>query len=137
MQRSSSIVKLSGYFSRSGQGLSTPMMSMQCAGQAVAQRKQATLLVLVEAMHAAINQRVPDLRLFLRIAGRDDVAGDGSGQVAEGGRQSLREQRQVHFAGPAEFRLLEPLDGRIVGFHVRLVERNSFRSAPTSTLPRC
>ena len=42
MQRSSSIEKLSGYFSRSGQGLSVATMSMQWAGQAVAQRKQAT-----------------------------------------------------------------------------------------------
>ena len=34
--------KTSGYFSRSGQGLSAATMSMQWAGQAVAQRKQAT-----------------------------------------------------------------------------------------------
>ena len=44
MHRSSSIWKASGYFSRSGQGLSAATMSMQWAGQAVAQRKQATHL---------------------------------------------------------------------------------------------
>ena len=51
------------------------MMSMQWAGQAVAQRKQAThftrpCCVLVQPMHAAIDQRVADLR---RLFGKADA----------------------------------------------------------------
>ena len=66
IHRNSSIVKLWGYFSRSGQGLSAATMSMQWAGQAVAQRKQAThftrpCVVPIEPVHAAVNQRIGNL----------------------------------------------------------------------------
>ena len=56
------MTKLSGYFSRSGQGLSTPIMSMQWAGHAVAHAPHA-LAALAELDVDAFDLALVDLDL--------------------------------------------------------------------------
>ncbi len=118
MQRSSSIVKLSGYFSRSGQGLSAAddVDAMRRAGgraEEAGHALHAALLVLVQPMHAAIDQRVADLGLLVGKADRHLRAD----QVLGRGLQPLQKQRQVHPARQAQLGLFDPVDVRVGGVH--------------------
>ena len=64
-------------------------------------------------MHAAVNQRVADLRPLFGKADRDLRAD----QVLERRGQTLDEQRQEHAAGQAQLRFFDPGDIGVVGFH--------------------
>src|SRR6185437_1409443 len=78
--------------------------------------RHAALLVLVQAMHAAVDPRIAYLRPHL---GEAD-SHLGAEQVPRGGGQTLHEQRQIHLAGQAQRRLFDPVDIGVVGVH-RLV----------------
>src|SRR5262245_44261761 len=65
-------------------------------------------------MHAAINQRVANLRPFLR-----KVNGDlRAEQMLDGRRQTLDEQRHIHPARQPELGFCNPCYFWIVGLHV-------------------
>src|SRR5262249_43688164 len=74
----------------------------------------ATFMVLIQPVHAAIDQRIADLRPLLGEANGNLRAK----QMFDRRRKTFDQQRQGHAPRQAELRLFDPHNARVVRFHL-------------------